>query len=145
MEKHISEYYKIIEEAIKRLGVDPIKARTKTGRWALLKGKHSVWVYVTPQKENLSQHYCQVSAPIMKTPTKDKGAFFQQLLKLNSQLLGAAFVEHLGVIYISAIRETNDISIRETILMINRVGAFSHFYHKHKQQGILDWPLYSPS
>ena len=145
MEKHISEYYQIIEKAISTLGVDPVKTRRQAGRWSLAKGKNSVLLFVTPQKKDSSKYYFQVSAPILNTPKEDQSGSFERLLSLNSQLIGAAFVEFRGGIYISAIRNTKHISTREALLMINRIGSYSSFYNKHKEKDILDWPRYNPA
>ena len=86
--KNIEHYYEIVDNCIKRLGVDPAICKgDKPGQWDLKKGSASVWIDVW-KKENEDYGYMQIMAPISEIPATNKEAFYQEVLEINHDLYG---------------------------------------------------------
>jgi hypothetical protein len=88
---------KLVEDAIKKLGLDPAAMRTHAhesqAAWTLKRGSASVLVTVT-HHEDEDETYLRVASPVVSLPA-DKaqhGALFRRLLELNAAgLANAAF------------------------------------------------------
>ena len=142
MENHIGVYYQTVEKAIKTIGLDPVKTRVETGRWTLNRNGIPVWLFLNYQT-NAKGYYFQVAAPILKMPTENRGAFCEQLLSLNGQLFGVAFIEKGGTVYLNTIREILDLDVSEAYAMIVKVGNYADYYTRSMKNGLLNWTSYS--
>jgi len=126
--KNIESYYQIIENCIKRLGVDPAVCRgEKAGQWDLKKGSASVWIDVW-KKENEDYGYMQIMAPISEVPANNKEDFFREVLEINHNLYGVGMTKYENWIYIKIIRELEDLSEDEAFAMFNRIGNYADEY-----------------
>ena len=126
--KNIEYYYQIIENCIKRLGVDPAICRgEKPGQWDLKKGSASVWIDVW-KKENEDYGYMQIMAPICEVPKTNTEAFYQEVLETNHDLYGVGMTKYENWIYIKIIRELEDLSEDEAFAMFNRIGNYADQY-----------------
>ena len=69
----LTPYYQMVENCIKKIGVDPTVCRgQKEGTWDLKKGSASVWIDVF-KRENDHFGYFQCMAPVHKyLPIKPK-------------------------------------------------------------------------
>jgi hypothetical protein len=129
--KNIEFYYQIIENCIKRLGVDPAICKgEKPGQWDLKKGSASVWIDVW-KKENEDYGYMQIMAPISEIPATGKEAFYEEVLTINHDLYGVGFTKFENWIYIKIIRELEDLSEDEAFAMFNRIGNYADQYDDH--------------
>ena len=75
----------------------------------------------------------------MKMPVEAKGQFCEQLLRLNAELYGAAFLVKNGEVYISHIREVEGLDVTEAHSTIARIGCYADFYVRSEKKGILNW------
>ncbi len=138
--ENLSQYYQIVESAIKGLGIDPATCRgQKPGQWDLKKGSASVWVDIM-YIEKESRAYFQVMAPICEVPSAKLEDFYKELLEINYGLYGVSFVKYEKWIYIKMIREADGLDANECSSMLNRVGNYSDHYDdylKEKYHGTL--------
>ena len=88
---------KLVEETIKKLGLDPVGCRAPSteaqAAWTLKRGSASVLVTVTHHQDE-DETYLRVASPVVTVPAdKTKhGALFRHLLELNAGgLANAAF------------------------------------------------------
>lgn len=126
--KELDNYYNLIEEAIKGLGVDPEKCVGKTkGQWNLQKGSVSVWLDVW-HIEKEDRAYFQAISPVMRIPTNRKEEFFEELLSLNHSLFGVSFTIYNGNVWLKAIREVDGLDKNEAMFMTTRIGNYSDHY-----------------
>jgi len=126
--KNIEHYYEIVDNCIKRLGVDPAICKgDKPGQWDLKKGSASVWIDVW-KKENEDYGYMQIMAPISEIPATNKEAFYQEVLEINHDLYGVGMTKFENWIYIKMIRELEDLSEEEAFAMFNRIGNYADQY-----------------
>ncbi|KAB2918579.1 MAG: YbjN domain-containing protein [Bacteroidetes bacterium] len=98
----MERYYKIIEEALQVIGVDPQHARNaEEGQWSIFRdeievfvdlwssGKESQWNYYFKEED---VPVLQVIAPITTLPVFDLDEFYEELLEINRHLFYATFV-----------------------------------------------------
>lgn len=126
--ENLQQYYDMVENCIKALGVDPAICRgEQAGQWSLQKGSASVWIDVW-HIESEGRGYFQVLAPVMQVPENRKEEFFQELLELNYGFYGAAFVKFKDWIYVKMIRELDGLEEKEAAATMNRVGFYADEY-----------------
>ncbi len=126
---NISEYYKMVEDAINVLGVDPetCKDENEQGAWALMRGDQEVWMdcwYV--EEEEIV--YFQVLAPIFEIPEDMPSEFYRELLEVNYTLIGPTFGVFKNMLALKLIREVNNFSKDDALSMISRVGGYAEQY-----------------
>ncbi len=135
-------YFQLVEKVIGAFGVDPEKARgEKQLYWTIYQGKTPIWFRLNYIKY-FKEYFIQVTAPIMRMPEENKEAFSKQLISLNATLVGAAFTENKGMVYISTSREFIDLDFEEACNLVSRVLNYTRFYNHAKQNGLLNWPPY---
>lgn len=126
--ENLQFYYRIVEEAIAKLGMDPTAVRSKKeGQWALKKGSARVWLDLW-HIEKEKRAYFQVIGHIMQVPNSNTDKLFQELLTINHQLYGSAFTIHNNNVWIKVIREVDSLQVNEAHAMIQRVGTYSDHY-----------------
>jgi hypothetical protein len=126
--ENIQYYYDMVENCIRDNGVDPAECRgEKAGQWNLKRGSASVWIDVW-HIEQENRAYFQVLAPVMQIPATNQQELFQELLELNYNLYGVAFVKFNDWIYIKMIRECDGLEQKEAAAAITRVGWYADEY-----------------
>jgi hypothetical protein len=126
---NIQDYYKIVEDSISELGVDPNSCRddNELGAWALMRGDQEVWIdcwYV----EDEDQVYFQVLAPIFETPDDLPVEFYRELLELNYTLFGVSFGIFKNMLALKVIREATGMDKNEAVAIISRIGNYASEY-----------------
>ncbi len=135
----IQNYYNIVEEIIRDLGVDPAACRGEiAGQWNLKRGSANIWVDVWQTKDQqgnlLDYGYIQVMAPVCEVPVNNQNLFTKELLEINHSLYGVAFTIFKDWAYVKAIREVDGLDKAEAQAMFNRVGAYSDEYDDKLKQ-----------
>ena len=126
--KNIEHYYEMVENIIKKLGVDPLNCRgEQPGQWNLTKGSSNVWVDVWKLKEE-DYGYIQIMAPICEFPAENQTEFMREALEINHTLYGVGFTKHKNWLYIKGIRELDGLDENEAYAMFNRVGNYADEY-----------------
>jgi hypothetical protein len=121
----LNEAYKIVEQAISALGVNPHECRgEEAGAWSIHKDDYELWIDVW-EIEQENRPYFQVMAPIAKVPSDVSPAFYRELLELNQQLFAVAFAIRDGDLVLRVIRETAGLDADEALAMITRVGNYA--------------------
>jgi hypothetical protein len=126
---NIQDYYKIVEDAIDELGVDPNSCRddNEQGAWALMRGNQEVWIdcwYI----EEEDMVYFQVLAPVFETPDTLPVEFYRDILEINYSLFGVAFGIYKNMLALKVIREANGMDKDEALAMISRIGNYAAEY-----------------
>ena len=125
---NISGYYEIVENCIRKLGLDPLTVRTeRSGSWRLVKGSANVYIdcwYI----EREGRSYFQVLSPIMKIPENQKESFYYDLLSFNDTLFSCAFTLHNDWAWIKMIRECDGLDENEAFSILTRVGNYADQY-----------------
>ncbi|MBX7094501.1 MAG: YbjN domain-containing protein [Flavobacteriales bacterium] len=124
----IENYYNIVENCIRNLGVDPALCRGENpGQWSLVKGSAKVWIDVW-YIEREQREYIQVMCPVMEVNTSNPQDLYKELLEINDKLFGCAFTIYNNWVWLKVIRECAGIDEAETSAMILRIGNYSDQY-----------------
>lgn len=131
---NLKHYYRIVEECISFLGIDPAEARgKKPGQWSLVKGSATVWLDVWYDNKERKSVF-QVVSPIMELPAEKLSELYAELLSLNHQLFGVAFTTHKQYIWLRAIREASGMDSREALSLLTNVGKYADKYDDYLLQ-----------
>lgn len=127
---NLDAYFKIVEDAIKAIGIKPEDCREeKIGQWTLQKGSAKVWLDLWHlEKEN--RVYFQVISPVLDLATLKGNAIdlYKELLEINHQLYGVGFTIYNNWVYIKVIREADGMDTNEANAMLWRVGSYADQY-----------------
>ena len=119
--QNLMPYLKVVEEAISKIGIAPENARGKnTGQWTLKKGQIPVWIDVYYHQTE-KRAYFAVSSPVMKMPEVNREQLAMELLELNNQLFGVAFVRKNENIFIKTVREADGMDVNEAFGVVCRI------------------------
>ncbi len=126
---NIQDYYKIVEEAITELGVDPNSCRDEQefGAWALMRGDQEVWIDCWYLEEE-DEVYFQVLAPIFETPEDLPVEFYREILEVNYSMFGVSFGIYKNMLALKVIREATGMDKEEALAMVSRVGNYASEY-----------------
>ena len=123
-----TDAHALVEDSIRKLGLDPGKARVPgaTGRWVLQRGSARIGIAVHPA-EGSREGSLRVAAPVVKVPDEAKRlALFTHLLELNAaELVGAAFGVAGGDVVVVAERALRDLDASEVDAAIRGVGRIA--------------------
>ncbi len=124
----IENYYKMVDNIITKLGVDPATCRgEQAGQWNLKKGSASVWVDVWKLQDQ-DYGYIQIMAPITEIPVNNRDIFLTEVLEINHNLYGVGFTKYKEWLYLKSIRELEGLDEDEIMATFNRIGNYSDEY-----------------
>lgn len=124
----------LVEEAVKRLGLDPAAVRMPPPpgvekAWSLMRGSAGVAVFLRAAKEGENSPWLRVVSPIVKVDPAKEVELYKRLLELNAQGLGAvAFGLVQDRVVVVAERRTLDLEPAELEHLVNRVGVVGDHY-----------------
>ena len=133
----LTDYYKIVEDVIKDLGVDPVECRgmdeddiVEDGQWNLSKGNASIWIDVFYDETN-KENYFQVFCPVIEVPNGKMGEAATDALEIGHILFGIGFTRVENWLYLKHIRELTDLSKNEIANIIDRIGVYGEEYEEY--------------
>lgn len=131
----INFYYKMVEDFIASLGVDPTLCRGQNaGQWSLYRGSALCYVDVW-HIEKEGRAYMQCMSPVMTLPAPHlQPALFQELLEINDKLYGVGFTLYNGWIWLKHIRECDGLEPAEAAAIMNRIGIYADQYDDYLKQ-----------
>ena len=125
----LSPYYEMVENCIRKIGVDPVNCRgKKAGQWNLARGSASVWIDVFIVND---YGYFQCMGPVSKIPADNQVEFLTEVLDINHKLYGVGMTKYKDWIYVKTIRETEGLDENEITAQMNRIGAYADQYDDH--------------
>lgn len=121
---NLDNYYKTVEQAIKKIGLEPSKFRgEQAGEWTLHRGNYNIWIDVWyDNKERVA--YLQVVAPVIEIPEESQSVLFKELLQINLQLCGVAFAVHGENVVLKGTRVAEGLDVEEAYAMIMLVSKY---------------------
>lgn len=122
----LTAYYKMVENCITKIGVDPVKCRgAQEGQWNLKRGSANVWIDIFIIN---GYGYFQCMGPISPIPQERQVEFYEEVLEINHKLYGVGMTKFKDWIYIKTIRETDGLDENEIMAQINRIGTYADDY-----------------
>ena len=126
--ENIKNYYQMVDNCIKQLGVDPEQCRgEKEGQWDLRKGSANVWIDVFKVQDQ-DYGYFQCMSPVCEIPTSGAEPFLNEILEINHTLYGVGMTKFKNWIYVKTIRELDGISEEEILAAMKRIGGYADDY-----------------
>ena len=121
---NLHKYYSTVEQAIAKIGLDPVKFRgEREGEWTLHRGKYTIWIDVwNDPLEDVT--YVQVVAPVIEIPEESQAVLFRELLQINLQLCGIAFSVHGEKVVLKGTRVAEGLDIEEAYAMIMLISKY---------------------
>ena len=124
----LSKYYKMAEENIKQLGINPDTCKgPKPGQWSIKKGSASVIIDIF-KKPTDKFGYFQCLAPVSKIPETKTLDFTLEVLDINHTLFGVGMTKFKDWIYVKTIREVVGLDKTEMMASIQRIGIYADKY-----------------
>ena len=123
------DHIRTIEEAFKKLGLDPKDAKSPIqGAWIFKRGSATVRVMLnsTPTS-NGDQRTLAMMAHIMPIPSRKKGDFFRRLLEMNSSFINERFEIFDNEIYITATRYLEGLDSEEVVDIMKEISETADF------------------
>ena len=121
----LKKYNQLVENCIKKIGVDPTTCYDKnSNQWFLKKGSADVAIAVRWEEVNKAA-YIQILSPVMQIPSSNKESFYKDLLEINLSLYGVAFAMDTKWAYLGMVREAEGIDENEMMNMLQRVGNYA--------------------
>lgn len=125
---NLAHYYRIVEEAISMVGIDPATARgAQPGQWNLKCGSATVLADVYQLASDGAVVF-SVTSPIMRVPETGKEGFFRKLMEINQSIIGSAFSIFKEDVFLVSSRMVNGMDSNEAYQQMLTVGKFSDFY-----------------
>lgn len=125
---NLEKHYHTVEQAIAKIGLDPVKFRGKqAGEWTLHRGEHLILIDVwNDPVEQVT--YLQVVAPVIEIPEESQTVLFRELLQINLQLCGIAFAVHGEKVVLKGTRVAEGLDVEEAYAMIMLISKYiGHF------------------
>ena len=120
----LHKYYSTVEQAIVKIGLDPVKFRgEQEGEWTLHRGEYTIWIDVwNDPMEDVA--YLQVVAPVIEIPEESQAVLFRELLQINLQLCGVAFSVHGEKVVLKGTRVAEGLDMEEAYAMIMLISKY---------------------
>ena len=131
----IAHYLRVIEEAISKLGIDPATVRSpRPAVWQVEKGSARIRIEIFQLVENGPFGF-NVMSPIFNVAEGVPNQIYEEMLKINHQILGAGFSLFDNIIYLRSTRMLEGMDSQEAVQIISMVaGAADHYDDILKEQ-----------
>lgn len=117
----INTFYKLVDEAISDLGINPEETRgEQPGQWNLKKGRFDIMIDVWEQEQ---QYLFQVVSPLCALPDDGKEPFLLHLLQRNYGMSSMAYAIMEDSVFLKHTTEAASLT-KETIVMLLTKAAF---------------------
>ncbi|GAB4130589.1 MAG: hypothetical protein OHK0045_14670 [Raineya sp.] len=123
------DYIRTIEEAFKKLGLDPKDAKSPIqGAWIFKRGSATIRVMLnsTPTSDG-DQKTLAMMAHVMPIPKRRKGELFRRLLEMNSSFINERFEIFDNEIYVTASRYLEGLSSQEVVDIMKEISETADF------------------
>jgi hypothetical protein len=124
------DHIRTIEEAFKKLGLDPKDAKSPIqGAWIFRRGSATVRVMLnsTPTSDG-DQRTLAMMAHISPIPKRKQKEFFRRLLEMNSSFINERFEIFDNEIYVTASRYLEGLDADEVVDIMKEISETADFF-----------------
>lgn len=119
----IETFYKLVDEAITDLGLNPNEVKgEQAGQWNLKKGKFDIMVDLWEQE---NQFLFQVVSPLCSLPDENKEAFLLHLLQKNYGLSGVAYAIMDDSVFLKYTTEASSLTKENILSLLTKIAFYS--------------------
>ncbi len=123
----LNHYYRIAEDCIAQLGIDPATVRNEQmlGQWLLKKGSAQIIVDIwQPKDQDIA--YFQAASPVMEVPAgANMSTLGEHLLTMNHSLFGPMFSIFNNIVWLKYMRNLQGLDPSEALSIISLVGNYA--------------------
>lgn len=134
------DYIKVVEEAFRRMGINPNDAKAPIqGAWLYKQGSMTIRIMLnsTPSSEG-EQKTLSMMAYISPIPRKKQRQFFRRLLEMNSSFISERFEIFDNEIYLTASRYLEGLDSQEVVDILREIGNTAEFVHERIKKEFID-------
>jgi len=119
----LETYYKLVDEAIAKLGLTPEETKgAGSGQWNLKKGQFDIMVDVWEQEDNF---LFQVIAPLCTLPEENKEGFMLHLLQKNYGLSSLAYAIMENSVFLKHTTEMASLNVESIIMLLTKTAFYA--------------------
>lgn len=119
----MQNYFQIVEEAIQKIGLDPVGTRgNEQGQWNLKKGNFDIMIDVWTQE---NKTFFQILCPLCMIPADSKEDFYLHLLKKNFGLCGLAYSIMDETVFLKYTIEAEQLTIDNIYNIITKTAFYA--------------------
>lgn len=119
----LQNYYKLVDEAIAALGLNPDETKGEMpGQWNLKKGKFDIMIDVWEQEK---QFLFQIVSPLCALPDENKEAFLLHLLQKNYGLSGVAYAIMEDSVFLKYTTEASALTKDNIISLLTKTAFYA--------------------
>lgn len=119
----LQTYYKVVDDAISDLGLNPEEVRgDQAGQWNLKKGKFDIMVDVWEQEKNF---LFQVVSPLCTLPEENKEGFLLFLLQKNYGLSGVAYAIMDDSVFLKFTTEAGSLTKENIVSILTKIAFYA--------------------
>lgn len=119
----LETYFKIVDDAISALGLNPEETRgSQLGQWNLKKGQFDILVDVWEQENHI---LFQIVAPLCTLPEENKEAFMLHLLKKNYGLSALSYSIMDDSVFLKHTTEMHSLTKENIIALFSKTAFYA--------------------
>jgi hypothetical protein len=119
----IQTFYKLVDDAITDLGLNPDEVRgEQPGQWNLKKGKFDIMVDLWEQE---NQYIFQVVAPLCGMPEGNREAFMLHLLEKNYGLSSLAYAVLNETVFLKYTTEASSMIKEHVVAILTKIAFYA--------------------
>ena len=119
----IETFYKLVDDAITDLGLNPEEVRgEQPGQWNLKKGKFDIMVDVWEQE---NQFLFQIVCPLCSMPDENKDGFLQHLLQRNYGMSSVTYAMMENDVFLKYTTEAGELTKENVIMLLNKTAFYA--------------------
>jgi hypothetical protein len=119
----IQTFYKLVDDAITDLGLNPDEVRgEQLGQWNLKKGKFDIMIDLWEQE---NQYIFQVVAPLCGMPEGNREAFLLHLLEKNYGLSSLAYAVLNETVFLKYTTEASSMIKEHVVAILTKIAFYA--------------------
>jgi hypothetical protein len=119
----LEPYYKLVDDAISALGLNPEETKgQQAGQWNLKKGKFDIFVDVWEQENHF---LFQIISPLCSLPDENKEAFMLHLLKKNYGLSSLAYSIMDDSVFLKYTTELHSLTKENIVALLSKTAFYA--------------------
>lgn len=119
----LEPYYKLVDDAISALGLNPEETKgQQAGQWNLKKGKFDIFVDVWEQENHF---LFQIISPLCSLPDENKEAFTLHLLKKNYGLSSLAYSIMDDSVFLKYTTELHSLTKENIVALLSKTAFYA--------------------
>jgi hypothetical protein len=119
----LEAYYKLVDEAISALGLNPEETKgQQPGQWNLKKGKFDILVDVWEQENHF---LFQIVSPLCSLPDENKEAFMLHLLQKNYGLSSLAYSIMDDSVFLKHTTEMHSLTKENIVSLLSKTAFYA--------------------